>query len=352
MSYNYNKNKKGHKATTADAFRGSSQEVKLTGTVEQSGTFGIKFNTGNYWTKVDDGGKSYTDIKFNVTFTKPAHMNGNGVSYDVPKGTHASSTWSDCNSHSTNNEGKTLTIEVSIYNFGIITFDGNKGNNEHIRYYGGGATYNYKRPNRTLTFNSNGGSISKTSQTVGCGVAFGSLPTATKTGYTCAGWFTAASGGTQYTVNSNTCKDLTLYPHWTANKYNISYNANSGTGSLGATTATYDSNITLAKNTFKKQYYIFDGWSTTANGAKAYNDGQTFKYTKAGNTTLYARWKRSTEKVTGNSDLANVITGDGMFTNDSNIEGSQGTIYNSLHDGLDYAHPDGGIDNPGYYSEE
>lgn len=64
--------------------------------------------------------------------------------------------------------------------------------------------------------------------------------------------------------------------------------------------------------------------------------------------TENAIWK----SVTGNSNLANVITGDGMFTNDSDLEGSQGTGYNSLHDGLDYAHPDGGVDDPGYYSEK
>lgn len=41
-----------------------------------------------------------------------------------------------------------------------------------------------------------------------------------------------------------------------------------------------------------------------------------------------------------------------MFTNDTELEGQNGTTYNSIHDGLDYAKPDGGADEPGYYIEK
>ena len=419
--YEYKKGTKFHKATTANEFRGSKQEVKLTGTQETKGSFNISFTDGNYKTKLDDGGKSYTDIKFSVSFTKPAHMNGNGTSWDVPGGTHHSSNWGSCKDHATANETKTLTLEISVYNFGLITFDGNSGNNEHIRFHGGDATFNLKRPTRRLTFNANGGSVTPTYKDVGCGNAFGTLPTPTATGYTNTGWFTSTAGGSQYTINSTTCKDLTLYAQWTPNTYKISYNSNGGTGTMNNTSAKYKNDVTLAKNAFKKQYYIFDGWATSANGGQAYTDGQTFSYAKAGDLTLYARWKRSTEKVTvnfdanggvstvnsttvvigtnvtmpgdkvarnnfilkgwsadphatkpeldkngtvlssnttyyaiwqnvtGNADLSNVITGDGMFTNDTELEGQNGTTYNSIHDGLDYARPDGGVDEPGYY---
>lgn len=105
-------------------------------------------------------------------------------------------------------------------------------------------------------------------------------------------------------------------------------------------------NVTMPGDKTARSGYVLAGWAQDPK-AKTPELGGTAS-TLASNTTYYAIWK----SVTGNSDLANVITGDGMFTNDSNIEGSQGTIYNSLHDGLDYAHPDGGIDNPGYYSEE
>jgi uncharacterized repeat protein (TIGR02543 family) len=52
------------------------------------------------------------------------------------------------------------------------------------------------------------------------------FPSPTRTGYTFAGWYDAASGGnkvTSYTGSSNT----TLYAHWTVNSYQLTYDFNS-----------------------------------------------------------------------------------------------------------------------------
>ena len=68
--------------------------------------------------------------------------------------------------------------------------------------------------------------------------AIGTLPTPTRTGYAFAGWFTAASGGTQITtstvVTSRDC--YTYYAHWTINSYTVKIKPNSGTAVVGETT--------------------------------------------------------------------------------------------------------------------
>ena len=92
----------------------------------------------------------------------------------------------------------------------------------------------------TVTFNANGGSVSPTTMAAVIGTAPSSLPTPTRTGHTFAGWYTAASGGTQVTVsNWNTViggmdattlvtNGLTLYAHWTVNSFTVTWS--NGTG--------------------------------------------------------------------------------------------------------------------------
>ena len=86
-------------------------------------------------------------------------------------------------------------------------------------------------PTYKVTFNSNGGTVSGTStKTVTSGEKYGTLPTATKSGYTFDGWYTSGSGGTRITENTTVSLtgNQTLYAHWTAKTYTITFNANGG----------------------------------------------------------------------------------------------------------------------------
>lgn len=109
----------------------------------------------------------------------------------------------------------------------------------------------------TVTTNANGGTIPATSgwtvasdgttatKTMTYDANYGTLPTPTRTGYTFAGWWTAASNGTQITTSTKmqTASNHTLYAHWTANNYTISYNPNGRGGLLsGVSDATYSGN--------------------------------------------------------------------------------------------------------------
>lgn len=92
----------------------------------------------------------------------------------------------------------------------------------------------------TVRFNANGGSCGTSSINAVIGTAPSSLPTATRTGFSFAGWFTAASGGTQMTVsnwnsvisgmNPTTLVNngLTLYAHWNVNSYTVSWSTGTG----------------------------------------------------------------------------------------------------------------------------
>ena len=67
----------------------------------------------------------------------------------------------------------------------------------------------------TISFDVNGGNGTIASQTTS-GHKLTSLPSATRSGsYSFAGWFTAASGGTEITPSYEFAADTTVYAHWT-----------------------------------------------------------------------------------------------------------------------------------------
>lgn len=70
--------------------------------------------------------------------------------------------------------------------------------------------------------------------------------------------------------------------------YQVSYNANGGTGSVAPQTKWHGETLVLANGGFTKPNYAIDGWATSASGAKAYNLGAN--YTANAAATLYAHW--------------------------------------------------------------
>ncbi|MBQ5378997.1 MAG: InlB B-repeat-containing protein [Paludibacteraceae bacterium] len=67
----------------------------------------------------------------------------------------------------------------------------------------------------TVTWNANGGSCSVATSQVQAGNAIGALPTASKSGYTFNGWFTAASGGSQISATTVVNSNVTYYAQYT-----------------------------------------------------------------------------------------------------------------------------------------
>ncbi|MBR2167470.1 MAG: InlB B-repeat-containing protein [Paludibacteraceae bacterium] len=74
----------------------------------------------------------------------------------------------------------------------------------------------------------------------------GTLPTATKTGYTFNGWYTAASGGEKITSATVPTGDVTYFAQFTVNSYNLTWVL--GDGGKVATAGKYGSTSWPAKN--------------------------------------------------------------------------------------------------------
>lgn len=89
--------------------------------------------------------------------------------------------------------------------------------------------------------------------------------------------------------------NTTIYAHWTANTYTVSYNGNGATsGNTASSNHTYDSSKRLTTNGYVRDGYAFLGWSTSPNGSVQYSNGQNVSNlttTNGATINLYAQWK-------------------------------------------------------------
>lgn len=109
-----------------------------------------------------------------------------------------------------------------------------------------GATYYAHFATTTLKYRvhfdavTNGGDCATENFYVDPGTAVGTLPTATKYGYTFNGWFTAASGGKQLTASTVINADADYYAQFTVNSHTLTWDLAGGTvgtaGKIGSTT--------------------------------------------------------------------------------------------------------------------
>ena len=149
----------------------------------------------------------------------------------------------------------------------------------------------------TITYNSQGGSaITNGTTTVGGQIA-SSPGTPTRGGYSFAGWFTAASGGSalSFPYTHNQSADFTLHAQWSANAYSVTYDGNGNTsGSIPApASATFGSSFTTSTNSggLARSGFSFVGWNSAANGTGTdFTAGASAAWSLAANTTLYAKW--------------------------------------------------------------
>ena len=143
-----------------------------------------------------------------------------------------------------------------------------------------GTTYTYGEGSGYITANYKNNSVN--------------LPKPTKSGYTFVGWYTASSGGTKVNNTYTPTENITLYAHWSANSYTLSFDAN-GCGTLGVSyvTATVgktygdaddgDGLPSIALPTGKN----FDGWYTSSSGGNKITNSTTVT-ASSDNGTLYA----------------------------------------------------------------
>jgi outer membrane protein OmpA-like peptidoglycan-associated protein len=133
-----------------------------------------------------------------------------------------------------------------------------------------------------------------------------------KTGYTLAGWTTAANGsGTSYALgalNAAFASNTTLFAQWTGATYTLLYVGNANTSGAAPSSQSYVSGgtaLTIAGNsgTLAKRWHNFIGWNSAANGTGAnYTIGDS-TVVIAADTILYAKWLRTSLYGVEEADL-------------------------------------------------
>ena len=172
----------------------------------------------------------------------------------------------------------------------------------------------------TVTYDANNGSGSTTTDP---NLANNSTYTVKNNSFTAptgkhfTGWNTQANGsgtgyaaGATFTITGN----VTLYAQWAYDTFTVSYDANTGTGSMSSDlNQPYNSTYATKSNGFTAPANKhFTGWNTQANGSgTGYAAGATFTIT--GNVTLYAQWAYDTFTVSYDAN-----TGTGSMSSDLN----------------------------------
>lgn len=133
-------------------------------------------------------------------------------------------------------------------------------------------------------------------------------------GVPCYAKITSNSSYTRGTKSS----ELTSVGTGAKTSYNISYNANGGSGTPSTQTKWYGTNITLSSSKPTRSGYIFSKWNTKADGSgTSYNPGAT--YSSNATVTLYAIWITNTYTVSYNANGGTGAPGNQTKTHDVDL---------------------------------
>ena len=291
-------------------------------------TFTVTFNanSGN----ITDNNKSVTTAQRTVRYN---HEDNNNVSSLNPVKTgYTFIGWYEKvkNEDGSDGEIQVYNAQGNCSNNGIHWKDSKWIKESNVTVYA-----HWKANNYTLTLDANGGYLDGGTLEDGKANTVATLsPTYDKTtfndvgnlnpqrtGYTFEGWYTTKNNGTQIYDKIGKCRNdgtywkdskwhyagnAILYAHWTPNTYTVSYDANSGTGTMKSDTATYDNPYTTRNNEgFKKTGYTFNGWNTKTDGTGenwTERIGKPFNWNYAHDVTLYAQWQANTAKICYHSE--------------------------------------------------
>jgi len=164
--------------------------------------------------------------------------------------------------------------------------------------------------NNTVTFDNNSGSGTMSDQIIVSGTATTlTANTMTRTGFTFDGWNTQADGnGTDYADEESVTLtgDLDLFAQWIGNDNTVTFDNNSGSGTMTDQTIVSGTATTLTDNTVTRTGYTFDGWNTAADGSgDDYADEESV--TLIADLDLFAQW-------TANNNTVSFSSGSGSGT--------------------------------------
>lgn len=142
----------------------------------------------------------------------------------------------------------------------------------------------------TWDANTNDGFCGTATSSVTSGAAIGSLPEATKDGYTFDGWFTKASGGTKISSSTTVTGNVTYYAHFTSAPvtvyYTVIWDANGGTCAMPSSEIEAGTAVGTLPTADKAGDYSFDGWYTAVSGGTKITTSTVIN----ANVTYYAHY--------------------------------------------------------------
>ena len=129
-----------------------------------------------------------------------------------------------------------------------------------------------------------------------------------RTGYVFLGWAKTANGQVIYTdqaeiqnLTQTNNATVALYAQWQANRYQVRFDLNGGSGTVNPISAEYGKTYSLPSAAPARAGYTLSGWNTKADGkGTGYAlDAQISNLTAedGGSVTLYAVWKANTYSI-------------------------------------------------------
>lgn len=188
-----------------------------------------------------------------------------------------------------------------------------------------------------VTFNGNEGSINQTTKTVTYDQEYGTLASATRSGYNFLGWYTDPTNGTK--VNSTDIVKITdnqtLYAHWQLKQYTINYNTNGGSISSASTTVYHGGTISSLP-TPTKSGQNFGGWYKSNSFNEKVTEETVIDY-DIGN--IYARWYVTPTLSITSSQISNgsvKVGSDNKASVTWNINASSSDNFTYTYEVVDY----------------
>jgi len=162
--------------------------------------------------------------------------------------------------------------------------------NIYQNFFGGTIQYVAIPVSRTVSFNANGGNPTPAARVVANNSTLGTLPMVTRSNFTFAGWWTAASGGTQIFNNTPITANMTLVARWTANvSVTLTFNGNGGTPATSPITRQSGTTIGTLPANPTRAGFTFAGWFNTS-AATGGTQITANTVVPTANTTYWARW--------------------------------------------------------------
>ena len=149
----------------------------------------------------------------------------------------------------------------------------------------------------------------------------------TKTGYHFVKW--TDTSGNDVDENGIIEGPITIVANMAPNQYHVVFNINNGSATTMSQTMTYDLAANLDANSFSFPGYKFDGWATSADGDKVYEDKAEVSNLTTGtdNVNLYAKWIKRTDIRYVVRHSYEKLMEDGYTNEDIELQGSIGVDY-------------------------